>query len=291
MSEISEKTSGFVRDLGEAARQNPLSAALIGMGVLWLFTGHRTAERAGEFVRASGFDRIPDAGAFEAARSTFNSGADAIGERVMSAKDALRDGSAGAFDSANRIGRDYADTTSEYVNSMPGAGEVLETVRSNLAAVFRAQPLALGAIGLAIGAGIAAALPPSELEAGYLGETSDNVKAKAADFAVEQTSRATTKAEGVLSAVTEEARRQGLTVEDAKSAVGDISAKVGRVVDAVGKGISERITREAIKDEKPSAPKARDQSHKPAKHIEETARLASSVETAKNPGKVRNAKD
>ena len=290
MSEISEKTSGFVRDLGEAARQNPLSAALIGMGVLWLFTGSRTAERAGEFVRDSGFDRIPDAAndAFEAARSTFSSGADAIGERVMSAKDALRDGSAGAFDSANRIGRDYADTASEYVNSMPGAGEVLETVRSNLADVFRAQPLALGAIGLAIGAGIAAALPPSELEAAYLGETSDNVKAKAADFAAEQTSRATTVAESVLSAVTEEARRQGLTVEDAKSAVGDISAKVGRVADAAGKGISERMQ---PKDErKPPAPKAKDQPH-PAKHIEETARLASSVETAKDPGKVRNTKD
>jgi hypothetical protein len=32
-------------------------------------------------------------------------------------------------------------------------------------------------------------------------------------------------------------------------------------------------------DKKPPKPKAEDQSHKPAKHIEETARLASSVET------------
>ena len=101
--------------------------------------------------------------------------------------------------------------------------------------------MALGAIGLAIGAGIAAALPPSELETTYLGETSDTVRTKAADFAAEQTSRATTVSESVLSAVTEEARRQGLTVEDAKSAVGDISAKVGRVADAAGKGISERV--------------------------------------------------
>jgi hypothetical protein len=292
MSEISDKTSGFVRDLGEAARQNPLSAALIGMGVLWLFTGSRTAERAGEFVRDSGFDRIPDAGAFETARSTFNSHTNAIGERITSATDSLRDGSVGVLESANRVRRDYADTASEYVSSLPGAGaEMFHTVRSNLADVFREQPLALGAIGLAIGAGIAAALPPSELEAAYLGETSDNFKAKAADFAAEQTSRATTVAESVLGAVTEEARRQGLTVEDAESAVGNISAKVGRVADAAGKGISERMTREPIKDEKLPAPKARDQSHKPAKHIEEAARLASSVETAKNPGKVRNMKD
>ena len=102
--------------------------------------------------------------------------------------------------------------------------------------------MALGAIGLAIGAGIAAALPSSKVEAAYLGETSDTVKAKAAEFAAEQTARATTVAEGVMGAVTEEARKEGLTVEGAKSAVGDISAKVGRVVDAAGMSISERVT-------------------------------------------------
>jgi hypothetical protein len=119
---------------------------------------------------------------------------------------------------------------------------MFDTVRSNLSALFEAQPLALGAIGLAIGAGIAAALPPSEVEAAYLGETSDTVKAKAAEFAAEQTARATTVAEDVMGAVTDEARKQGLTVEGAKSAAGDISAKVGRVVDAAGKGISERVS-------------------------------------------------
>jgi hypothetical protein len=40
-----------------------------------------------------------------------------------------------------------------------------------------------------------------------------------------------------------------------------------------------------------SKSKADDQSHKPARHIEETARLASSVETAKDPATVRRAKD
>ena len=53
---------------------------------------------------------------------------------------------------------------------------------------------------------------------------------------------ATAVAEDVMGAATEEARRQGLTVEGAKSAVGDVSAKVGRVVDAAGKSISERAT-------------------------------------------------
>jgi len=245
MNSVSEKGSDFIQDLGDAVRKNPLSAALIGMGVLWLFTGGRPVESAGDAVRKMGLDRIPDAAgnAFDAARSTVRSGTDAIGEHVASAKDAVRDGAAGAFDNAARYGRDYADTASEYVTSMPGTGtEIFNTVRSNLSDVFRAQPLALGAIGIAIGAGIAAALPATELETDYLGETSDTVKAKAAEFAAEQTDRVTTVAENVVEAVTEEARKQGLTLEGAKSAAGDVSAKVGRVVDAAGKGISERVT-------------------------------------------------
>jgi hypothetical protein len=119
---------------------------------------------------------------------------------------------------------------------------MFDTARSNLTELFRTQPLALGAIGLAIGAGIAAALPSSEVEAAYLGETSDTVKAKATESAAEQTHRATTVAEGVMGAVTEEARKEGITLEGAKSAVGDIAAKVGRVIDVAGKGISERVT-------------------------------------------------
>ena len=248
MTDISERTSGFVRDLGEAARQNPVSAALIGMGMVWLFTGGWPVRRAGEFAWRSRLDRIPGAAddAFESTRSTIKSGVDTVGERVASATDALREGGASALDSAARVGRDYAGATAGYVKSMPRAGaEMFGTVRSNLSDVFEAQPLALGAIGLAIGAGIAAALPPSEMEAEYFGETSDTFKAKAAEFATEQTGRASEVAGAVVDAVTEEARRQGLTMQAAKSAVGDISAKVGRVTDTAGKSISERITPKA----------------------------------------------
>jgi hypothetical protein len=46
----------------------------------------------------------------------------------------------------------------------------------------------------------------------------------------------------VVEAVTDEARKQGLTLEGAKSAVGDISAKVGRVAEVAGKGIADRTS-------------------------------------------------
>jgi hypothetical protein len=58
--------------------------------------------------------------------------------------------------------------------------------------------------------------------------------------------------------------------------------------------MEEQMTRHStfVEDnKKPVKPKADDQSHQPAKRIEETARLASSVETAKDLSKVRRAKD
>ncbi len=102
--------------------------------------------------------------------------------------------------------------------------------------------MALGVVGLAIGVGIAAALPATELESDYLGEASDAAKAKASEFASAQADRVSALAGDVMEAVADEAQRQGLTLESAKSAVGDISAKVGRVVDAAGKGFSERTS-------------------------------------------------
>jgi hypothetical protein len=227
MSDISGQATSFIHDLGDAARRNPLSTALIGMGMAWLFSG-QAAGAAREAVRRTRIDQIPDAAAdaFDTAGSTVKSVVDTVGE----------------------FGRGRADALSDYARSLPESGsELMENARDNLQELFRTQPLALGAIGLAIGAGIAAALPTTELEREYLGETSDAVKEKAQEFASDQTARMKEVAETAITAATEEAARQGLTVEGAKSAASDLSAKVGRVVDAAGKGVPKR------EDQRPAA--------------------------------------
>jgi hypothetical protein len=67
---------------------------------------------------------------------------------------------------------------------------------------------------------------------------------------------------------------------------------VGTVKGHGGAKMSRKPTvEEGLKESKPKLTQTTDRSHKPAKHIEETARLASSVETAKNPAKVRRTKD
>jgi hypothetical protein len=250
MTSASEKGSDFIRDLGDAARKNPLSAALIGMGVLWFFTGNRSVATGTDYVRA-GLERIPNAAGnvFDAARSTLKSGGEAIGEQVASVKDAVMDRAAGSLDSTSRYGREYADAASEYAQSLPGATvEIFDNMRSNLSDIFRSQPLALGAIGVAIGAGIAATLPTTELEADYVGETSDAFRKKATAFAEDQAGRATKIAENVLDAVSQEARQQGLTMEAAKSAAGDISTKIGRIADVATKSALERGGKDSARE-------------------------------------------
>jgi hypothetical protein len=99
--------------------------------------------------------------------------------------------------------------------------------------------LALGAIGLAIGAGIAAALPSTDIENSYLGETSKTLKSKATEIAGQQIDKAATVAATVVETAADEARRQGLTIEGAKAAMDDLSGKVSHVVEAAGKSASE----------------------------------------------------
>ena len=243
MTDVQEKATDFVRELGDAVRRNPVSAALIGMGIMWMFSG-RIAGLSGEAARRAGLDRIPDAAgeALDSAGSMMKSGARAIGDSVGSAAGTVQSSGAAVVEKAAQFGREQVDTVSEYASRLPGYGsDMIEEARSSLAELFRTQPLALGAIGLAIGAGIAAALPPTEVEAEYLGESADAVKEKAREFASEQASRATAAAGSAISAAVAEARNQGLTLEDAKSAAGEISEKIGRVASAAQKSASERV--------------------------------------------------
>jgi hypothetical protein len=229
MNDMAGKGSDFIKDLGEAARRNPMSAALIGMGVLWLFAGNKAGIGPSEVLQRSGMDRIPDA-----AKDGLNAVREGVASATGSAAGTIREAGNAGIETATRLG-------SEYAKMLPEPANVVESVRGNLTDLFKAQPLALGAIGLAIGAGIAAALPHTDIENAYLGDTSEALKSKAAEIAGDQIERATTLASDVVEAATEGARKEGLTMEGAKAVLHDLSGKVSRVADAAGKSLSESV--------------------------------------------------
>jgi hypothetical protein len=229
MTDMVDTGSDFIRDLGDAARRNPVSAALIGMGIIWLFAGGKAGVGSGALWQRTGMDRIP-----EATKDTFNTARDGVASAANSAAEAIREAGSAGIETATRMG-------SEHAKMLPDSANLLDNMRGNLADLFKAQPLALGAIGLAIGAGIAAALPNTDLENSYLGESSETLKSKAAEIAGEQIEKATTLASDVVEAAADGARKEGLTMDVAKAAMDDLSGKLGRVVDAAGKSLSENV--------------------------------------------------
>jgi hypothetical protein len=230
MSDMNEKTGDFVKDLGDAARRNPVSAALIGMGVLWLFTGGKSAGRAGDLFRSTGLNRLP-----ETAKDTLGN----VGSGLGSGAGSVRDAASSSLETIREKGAATLDHAAEFARQIPEPGPMFETARDNLTELFRAQPLALGAIGLAIGAGIAAAVPSTDVENVYLGDVSATIRSRTAEIAGQQVEKAASLATDVIDVAAEEAREQGLTADGARAAADDIMGRVGRVVDAAKKGADE----------------------------------------------------
>jgi hypothetical protein len=233
MSDMSEKTADFVKDLGDAARRNPVSAALIGLGVLWLFTAGKSAGRAGDLSRSTGLNRLP-----ESAKDTLGN----VGSGLSSGTGSVRDAASSSLETIREEGAATLDHAAEFARQIPEPGAMFETARDNLTELFRAQPLALGAIGLAIGAGIAAALPSTDVENAYLGNVSETVRSRTAEIAGQQIDKAASLATDVVDAAAAEAREQGLTTDGARAAVKDITGRVGRVADAAKKSAAERAS-------------------------------------------------
>jgi len=130
---------------------------------------------------------------------------------------------------------DVIGSATSQVRGYRGAADQL-----GLAELFRRQPLALGILGAAIGAGLAAALPLTRKESELMGESSDELKTKARGVLEQQAGRVGDAAGRALQAAADEAEKQGLTPEGLKSAKDSVASKVGRVVDAANEGIHKR---------------------------------------------------
>lgn len=247
---MSNATSNdFVGGLQDAVRQNPVSAALIGMGVLWMFTGGAklTAAAAllGPAARATasgigaGLQASADA-ASSAGGSVLSAGArvaDSVRETVTDASAKVAETAANTFESAKGAASDSAAQARSAIDSQASAFDgVGGALQQNLKTTFERQPLLLGAIGLAIGAGMAAAVPPTQIETELVGETAEGVRAKVKGFASEATDKVTAVAERTFEAVKDEAAAQGLTPQAAKDGAAAIGGKLKTVAKAARKG-------------------------------------------------------
>jgi len=225
----------FVNALQDAVRDNPISAALIGMGVLWMFMGGSNTSLFGGGGRKSIFRSVDQSadvvgGVVSDAAIRVGSSvglvADAAAETVSHVGGGIRQASAAVADRASRTAGQAADAIASAATS--AARDVQETgskwgntVQQNIAELFERQPLLLGAVGLVIGAGVAASIPTTETENKVMGDASDFVR----DAVLEKA----TKVREMAGAGVDQAKEQGLTLEGAGEALRTIGDKLGAV--------------------------------------------------------------
>lgn len=177
-----------VDSLLAAAKENPLSAALIGGGALWLLVGDDKLKGAANV--ASG---VVDSGAsnLKAAASGLQRTAapptapemdHEAGSVAGDSSDAVQTATASVSEAVDKV-RDRFDEGVAYAreqfakmgNPLP-AGDTLTKAQSSLGELMERQPLIIGAIGLAVGAALAGAFRTTQIEDNYIGGVSDQVK-------------------------------------------------------------------------------------------------------------------
>ena len=188
---MSGMQTGFLDNLREAVRENPLAAALIGGGALWLLMGNERlkgvatsakeataplADIRAENLRSTSpkFTNSPPTapemnnGSSRHVGETLREAKSVASDAVSSAPDAIKD----RFDE----GVTYARENFSKIGGALPRKETLAQIQSSFSDLLERQPLVLGAIGLALGAVVAGAFSTSGLKNEWVGELSDSAK-------------------------------------------------------------------------------------------------------------------
>jgi hypothetical protein len=189
---MSNTQGSFVDSVITAARENPIAAALIGGGALWLLIGSEKLKSAASITSTTFPSSDTATRRQKSARSRYEAtpapptapemdheGSFGLGETLHDARTAASDAVSKAADQMkDRFdeGTNYArDIVGQLDDILPGK-ETFARAQSSLADLLERQPLVLGAIGLAVGAAAAGAFRASDLENKWAGEYSDSVK-------------------------------------------------------------------------------------------------------------------
>jgi len=237
-----------VEQINQAIRDNPLAAGLIGVGLFMTFFGNAGIPRLAA--------KLPDAakGAGRAATDGISATARTVGNAASAAGSKVSEAAADLADQASEATRaslqgvdtgNLSERAAEMKDNLAaGAQQVRERVttaaqsgwdatagvRGQLSENFERQPLLLGALGLAIGAGIASVLPATDTERELAGN-------KAAAMRDEVTNRATR----LVSDVKQEAAAQGFTPAAAQGALEEVARRAKNVASKARDTAREKV--------------------------------------------------
>jgi hypothetical protein len=253
----------FVHSIERRARNNPLQTVAIGAGLaypLWrllkvipvpillvgagLILSKNSGPSDGDGPNVSG--KLTEIGgdegpsrvtaSFRDAGAAISAGADTITDKARLAAHDLRDTVAGmkqvvadaVKDNVTNATDSVSDAASKFKDT---AADLSDQTRTGLVDLIDRNPLLVAGVGLAIGAFIAASIPPSDAENRVFGERSDDLKSKAFATASQGVERAKDVAIDMVGDVTAAAGREGLNADGLSKAVAGLTEGVKTVVD------------------------------------------------------------
>lgn len=255
--------AGFVDDLNGAIRENPVAAGLIGIGVLWTCFGGSRISAFGSALPGAAMTATRAAGA--AAEATGGVVGDALASTASRVSDAARQVGDAISSGAEGAATMFRDTASAGYDALKSKGEAAaggmartandtgrstaefgrefgNSVQQNLSQTLERQPLLLGVIGLAIGAGIASAFRSTKMEQDMMGEAGAAVKDKIQEISTKSTEFASQRAKEVLDEVKKEAAAQGLTADSAEETLKGVVEKVKTAATSSRDSLKDRLS-------------------------------------------------
>ena len=177
----------YVSNLGESAKQEPIPLALVGIGLAWLMLSNGRSTTSASHVTSEDLATH--------AKSAAGSVSDSVRGTMASMRDSASRTSHRLSDATHRIGQ-TASTARERASQMSAsARHQAERMRHGYDRVVNEHPLALGAIGLAVGAVLAATAPRTRNEDRLMGEASRRAKDNVREAGKEQFERAASSLE------------------------------------------------------------------------------------------------
>lgn len=176
--------SDFIREAGETVRANPIPVLLTAAGLIWLTTSIASRNRSrssgyeegGEFSSYGGSSEYGDSDYGQEGGSGIRGKVEEARARVSSAAHRVTDRVSGrAQDVAGRV-------RGRVSSSMHSMQDRTQGMRSNVMHLVQEQPIALGALALAAGALLGAALPITQYENRLVGPTRDRTLARAKEL-------------------------------------------------------------------------------------------------------------
>ena len=218
--------------IAEAARENPLGVALLGMGLVWLVGSRAHApQHAGRALNnaasslGSAASSLGDMahratsaalGLGATVRQTAEQASAAIEDTAMQTADRASDA---AMDLADRASTFTRDVAKDWKGALPSSGAMtdqLRMARARISDAFDQQPLVLAAGAFAVGAAIAATLPAMRIKSDSL----EKFVETAAGTAATGLAQAVDRVDDAVRAAQGEAQRQASHVVDRASELG-----------------------------------------------------------------------